>query len=802
MTPAASADAAVVVGRSATAPTAAIEADALVADALVAAGVEEAGRKANGRRVNGRRAAETPADRDERPIALPRPAQERQAAAFPWLMMLSPVALGIGLVLMTGSSFALVFAAIGPVLALGTVVDQSVQRRNAITREDERLRHELIEAREQIIARLRRERARRLSAHPPVEMMLVGGEGRVAHEASEADTGIALGTTSVPSGVRIDAPGASGDARIDDLVALARSIDDIPFVLAARSCAIAGPHEYVVAAALGLIVDFADRSPSGVEIVLSGAAPRRIVAAELARSGLHSGGAVVLAPRTSSDPDAARPGAAVTRAAHAVGSEPGQGRPRLELALVEAAQAAPARTEAVLEIRSRASATVRDHEGETGVTPQLVGSDDFQRWARGHLETRRRRGYDADISRSLPSHIDVADLARARPPAPARGGAPHLAAPIGVDAEGPVWIDLVVDGPHAIIGGTTGTGKSELLRTWIAGLAARYPATHVAFLCLDFKGGATFDAVSALPHCVGVVTDLDEGEAERVLASLGAELRRRERLLRDLGARDIAALEPGRLERLVVVVDEFQALIDEHRDLHDVFADLAARGRSLGIHLVLCAQRPAGAARESLLANCTIRLSLRVVHHADSQAVVGTPDATDLPTEPRGRGIVVLGGRCRWLQVATTDSSFLERIRDRRRRELESTGTGPPASPWLPPLPRVVNLEHFTGLVSAAGASARELATSTTVPIAILDDPAAQRQPALTLDLRGGAHVVVLGPSGAGKSFAVAAIEEAVARAGATCIRVPGDPEGAWDTLASLRGPGGDGETVVLIDDL
>ena len=119
----------------------------------------------------------------------------------------------------------------------------------------------------------------------------------------------------------------------------------------------------------------------------------------------------------------------------------------------------------------------------------------------------------------------------------AAGGAdPAPAAPLGLAADGVVEIDLVRDGPHALVAGTTGAGKSELLRTLVVSLAPRCSPDHLTFVLVDYKGGATFDACADLPHTVGLVTDLDDRLAERALTSLEAELRRRERILRAVGA--------------------------------------------------------------------------------------------------------------------------------------------------------------------------------------------------------------------------------------------------------------------------
>ena len=100
--------------------------------------------------------------------------------------------------------------------------------------------------------------------------------------------------------------------------------------------------------------------------------------------------------------------------------------------------------------------------------------------------------------------------------------------------------DLVADGPHALVGGTTGSGKSELLRTLVASLAAIYSPERVNFVLVDYKGGSAFDACASLPHVVGLVTDLDDRLAERALRCLEAELRHREQVLRDRGATDLA----------------------------------------------------------------------------------------------------------------------------------------------------------------------------------------------------------------------------------------------------------------------
>src|SRR5690606_23108114 len=111
---------------------------------------------------------------------------------------------------------------------------------------------------------------------------------------------------------------------------------------------------------------------------------------------------------------------------------------------------------------------------------------------------------------------------------PGRAARDHLAVPVGVAAHGPAFVDLVADGPHALVAGTTGSGKSELLVSWVLALAGRIPPDRVSFLLVDFKGGSAFAPLAQLPHVVGVVSDLDPASARRAVESLRAELRRRE----------------------------------------------------------------------------------------------------------------------------------------------------------------------------------------------------------------------------------------------------------------------------------
>src|SRR6185312_11837779 len=119
----------------------------------------------------------------------------------------------------------------------------------------------------------------------------------------------------------------------------------------------------------------------------------------------------------------------------------------------------------------------------------------------------------------------------------------HLRAILGQSAQGTFSVDLRADGPHALVGGTTGAGKSELLQAWILGMAAAHSPQRVNFLLVDYKGGSAFRDCVQLPHTVGLVTDLSPHLVRRALTSLSAELRYREHLLARHAAKDLVTLE-------------------------------------------------------------------------------------------------------------------------------------------------------------------------------------------------------------------------------------------------------------------
>ena len=222
-----------------------------------------------------------------------------------------------------------------------------------------------------------------------------------------------------------------------------------------------------------------------------------------------------------------------------------------------------------------------------------------------------------------------------------------LRAIVGQGATDAMALDLRSQGPHALVGGTTGAGKSEFLQAWVLGMAAAHSPDRVTFLFVDYKGGSAFADCVELPHCVGLVTDLSPHLVRRALTSLRAELHHREHLLNRKKAKDLLELEkrrdPETPPALVLVIDEFAALAGEVPEFVDGVVDIAQRGRSLGIHLIMATQRPAGVIKDNLRANTNLRVALRMADESDSKDVVDDPIAGRFDPSIPGRGIAKTG---------------------------------------------------------------------------------------------------------------------------------------------------------------
>ncbi|MGP4096488.1 FtsK/SpoIIIE domain-containing protein [Nonomuraea sp. KM90] len=356
---------------------------------------------------------------------------------------------------------------------------------------------------------------------------------------------------------------------------------------------------------------------------------------------------------------------------------------------------------------------------------------------------------------------------------------------VGADGSGPVTVDLAADGPHTMLGGATGAGKSILLQTLVTSLLLANRPDELNLVLVDFKGGSAFLPFEHCPHVVGLIRStgdtaadvFDESAARRVLASVRAEVRRREAILARYGGEiDVYWNAGGRLPRLVMVFDEFARVLEVSPDFLRELVNVAAKGRSLGMHLVLATQSLQGKLSPELKNNISLRITLRQNEPSDSTEVLGVPDAATIPSRLRGRGMIMrVGGEQRTPQLfqtgylgdppptGTASASArpapwpalgLPRPEVRGARRASRTDQDlaiaavlaaarglpvePPFRPLLPPLPAELPLDEVAG---AGG-----------VPFGLVDDPAGQAQPAMALDLGGTERLMVAGGPQSGRT--------------------------------------------------
>jgi S-DNA-T family DNA segregation ATPase FtsK/SpoIIIE len=292
----------------------------------------------------------------------------------------------------------------------------------------------------------------------------------------------------------------------------------------------------------------------------------------------------------------------------------------------------------------------------TGIRPDHVTPEWADRLARGIAPLH---DVTPDATGGLPDRVSLLDLLDLEPPtgevvAERWSRRPATTAVLlGQGFDRPTSLDLVKEGPHALIAGTTGSGKSELLQTFVASLAAVNRPDELTFVLVDYKGGSAFKDCVRLPHTLGMVTDLDSHLVQRALASLTAELIRREHMLAAAGAKDHPEYRALRrrdpelppMPRLLLVIDEFATLAREIPDFIPGLVGIAQRGRSLGLHMVLATQRPAGVVTNDIRANTNLRISLRVTDVTDSIDVLDVPDAASISAATPGRALIRLGHR-------------------------------------------------------------------------------------------------------------------------------------------------------------
>ena len=380
-----------------------------------------------------------------------------------------------------------------------------------------------------------------------------------------------------------------------------------------------------------------------------------------------------------------------------------------------------------------------------------------------------------------------------------------LAVPIGLRGKDDiVQLNLheKAHGPHGLIAGTTGSGKSETIQSYILSLAVNFHPHDVAFLLIDYKGGGMANLFKNLPHLLGTITNLDGAQSMRALASINAEIHRRERLFGEFEVNHInqyqkkfrngEATEP--LPHLFLISDEFAELKVNQPDFIKELVSIARVGRSLGVHLILATQKPSGVVDDQIWSNSRFKLALKVADRGDSMEMLHTPDAAEITQT--GRAYLQVGNnevyelfQSAWsgadyqpdkddmgiedhtiylinelgqYEILNEDLSGLEEADEIKEvpTELdaivqhiqllcEEQNIPPVPQPWLPPLKERITLEDLE-VVQPAVAWKQEKSLSFLLGMA--DIPQAQKQEAVSIDLSKDGHILLYGSPGTGKT--------------------------------------------------
>lgn len=407
-----------------------------------------------------------------------------------------------------------------------------------------------------------------------------------------------------------------------------------------------------------------------------------------------------------------------------------------------------------------------------------------------------RRIAGATAHSALPTQSRWADIAgRAAPdPSEARSFAfamgmtrPALASGAGALAQ-PWVLDLDAHGPHFVVAGTTGSGKSALLETLVLAACHAHSPQDLQVALIDFKGGAGLAACMDLPHVAGVVTDLDGRDARRALAALADEVAHRKAQLLAAGHASFKDWERhgDALPRLLVVVDEFQEIGLLHREFMPDLTRIAAQGRSLGMHVVLATQRPAGAVTPEIRANTATTIALRVASEAESRDLVGTIDAALIDPRIPGRAIVAHGAQRLEVQVALPVATRTPAVRHIPARGDEAVthladvvrdkwnGASNAAPLWHPALPASVDLEELIARDMTGGAAGAVLG--------IEDWPRERKRDVLRWQPSSGPALVV-GPPTESRLAILASVAESSRSTGLTPVWLPTDPREAARTM-------------------
>ncbi|BCT76780.1 hypothetical protein SCMU_26220 [Sinomonas cyclohexanicum] len=715
------------------------------------------------------------------PVRVARHAPPSRKAATVTMVVL-PLLVGVGMAVLTGMWVFLAFTAVSVVsplipLAEGRSARRDFARRLAAAADDDAARRRRTAPDAGLLARA-------VGVAPAPTPGLAEATPPATAQDTTAGLHLRLGTASVPASIVVEPAAPQGDV----LPVLA----DAPFTVAlpARLAVEAGTAE-----AEGLLRSLLLQlslvpAAAGIRLlVLGGDDETRLAARYLPR--------VRVLPRgtTRGSLDSAGRGAAVAVVAfHGAGADLVEAAAELGWPVVGPASAIGPNPEAVVRLNG-GRAQFCSAGATSAFAPDLVPAPAFEAAAR-RAAGRAAAGDEAGV----PERCGLDELVATDPDgiAVAWERTAHTAGvllPLGRTDGGTASLDLVSEGPHVLVAGTTGSGKSELLRSLIAGAAALHAPSRVTFLFVDFKGGSGLEPLAGLPHCVGLVTDLAEGGMDRTLASLRAELKRRERVLADARAADLGDYHRrgggGDLPRLIVVVDEFRMLVEEAAGALSELMRVATVGRSLGMHLIMATQRPQGAISADIRANVTTNIGLRTQHDSESRDVLGSPVAAWIPVGLPGRAYLSVGGgtpvefqsaslgvaaaRGKREDVRVADAlAWLEDGADGREgiaqhtpaeaaaplvaaavRAWDGLGGGPVRTPLAVPLPDRLPW-HEQGSPDGGGGQSQGIDRAE-VRLGVVDLPHEQRTTVLGWAPARDGHLALVGPSASGVSGTLAA---------------------------------------------
>ena len=599
-------------------------------------------------------------------IAFPAPPTEPQRQRFPLIALLVPLALGPILFFVLGNPLLLLFMLMSPLMLAGSYVTDRLVRRSTIRRDRCAYDGELAAARARLDVALLAEQALRRGRSPDLaELMLTVTAPRSRlweRRRSDGDfLDLRIGTADSPARVVVTCASANDDVGAPPVVAR------VPVTLAVRSVGVLGlagprgPLEALTRSVIGQLAGWHSPHDLHVVVLCAGSANSSwdwvqwlphtdagghadqptLVSADPAHVRARVTGLVQLLERRAADGRGVSLGwsgqrtVVVLDGACALRTVPGVARildqgPSVGIhavCLERDAVALPGECGATVELEGtvgvHAVVTVRGSAGAIDVVADLPTQAWAHRLARALAPLRDAT--PAERTDELPEQarlLNVLSFDGTDPAAIVTGWRTcprSTRALVGVGADGsPVALDLARDGPHALVAGTTGAGKSELLQTLVVSLALVNRPDEMVFVLVDYKGGSAFRDCERLPHTVGLVTDLDTHLTERALVSLGAELRRRKTVLSGAGCKDVEDYVLGGhhrrtpMPRLVLVIDEFATLVEELPEFVRGLVSIAQLGRSLGVHLVLATQRPAGVVGPDIKANTNLRIALRV----------------------------------------------------------------------------------------------------------------------------------------------------------------------------------------------